>query len=69
MLPEGDERVMKRKYRAEGYKCPLPSCGAIFPTPQSLGGHVTSYHTGADLDWIIAHKEDARRLNRSLKVA
>ncbi|MCJ7632252.1 hypothetical protein MUP77_07645 [Candidatus Bathyarchaeota archaeon] len=61
--------MMKRKYRTEGYKCPLPNCGTIFPTPQSLGGHVTSQHTGADLDWIIAHKEDTRRLNRSLKVA
>lgn len=46
---------MKRKYRPEGYKCQY--CGAIFPTPQSLGGHVTSQHTEANLDWIIAQKE------------
>ena len=49
--------MVKRKYRPEGYKCPIPDCGAIFPTPQSLGGHVTSVHTPADLDWIIAQKK------------
>lgn len=44
----------KRKYRKEGYKCPY--CPAIFPTPQSLGGHVTSVHTAANLDLILAEK-------------
>lgn len=55
---------MKRKYKREGYKCPV--CGAIFKTPQSLGGHVTSVHTEADLDAIIAMKE-AERLKRRVK--
>jgi hypothetical protein len=49
------------KYRVEGYKCPFPDCGATFRTPQSLGGHVISQHSGVDLDWIIAQKEKAKR--------
>lgn len=47
----------KRKYRPEGYTCPVPNCNATFPTPQSLGGHVTSVHTEADLEAIIREKE------------
>lgn len=43
------------KYRPEGYKCPY--CPSIFPTPQSLGGHVTRIHTVADLDRLIAMKK------------
>lgn len=39
----------------------VPDCGAIFPTPQSLGGHVTSVHTPADLEWIIAQKQKKKK--------
>lgn len=46
--------MKQRKYRKEGYKCPY--CPAIFPTPQSLGGHVTSVHTEANLDLILLQK-------------
>ena len=56
---------MKRKYRKEGYKCPAPDCGAIFPTPQSLGGHVTSVHTPANLDLIIAEKEKLKKRGKA----
>lgn len=44
----------ERKLKPEGYKCPY--CPAIFPTPQSLGGHVTAKHTAANLDLILLQK-------------
>lgn len=43
-----------RTYRKEGYTCQY--CGAVFRTPQSLGGHVTAVHTCADLDLILLRK-------------
>lgn len=57
--------MSKRTYRPEGYKCPV--CGRVFATPQSLGGHVTSVHTEADLDLIIAWKERLRAKKRADK--
>ena len=44
----------KRRLKPEGYKCPY--CDAIFPKPESLGGHVTAKHTEANLDLILAQK-------------
>jgi hypothetical protein len=58
---------MTRKYRCEGYACPVPECGRVFRTPQSLGGHVTSQHSGADLDWIIMMKEARKRKKKDHK--
>ena len=54
--------MSKRKYKKEGYKCPY--CEAVFPRPQSLGGHVTSIHTPVNLDLILAKKgyERAKKL-------
>lgn len=46
--------MKERKLKPEGYKCPY--CGAIFPKPESLGGHVTAKHTEADLDLILLRK-------------
>lgn len=45
---------LMRTYRAEGYQCHY--CNAVFPTPQSLGGHVTAKHTEANLDLILLRK-------------
>ena len=54
---------MKRRYRPEGYKCRYcpEEDPRVFPTPQSLGGHVTSVHTLADLDRILAEKERLKK--------
>lgn len=48
-----------RKLKPEGYKCPY--CGAIFPKPESLGGHVTAVHTEANLDLILMKKGYKRK--------
>jgi len=47
-------------YKPEGYECKY--CGAVFKTPYSLGGRVTSAHSTADLDRIIEMK---RRLKNA----
>ena len=53
---------MKRKYKPEGYKCPV--CGATFRRPQSLGGHVTHAHRDVDLDRIIEMKKQLKERKR-----
>jgi len=48
------------KYKAEGYKCPIPGCGAIFPTPQSRGVHGRVGHRRRKT-W--SHRESLARNN------
>lgn len=54
--------MVKRKYRKKGYTC--KQCGANFPKPQSLGGHVTSIHSPVDLDFILLMKNIKKKSDK-----
>ena len=57
--------MAKRQLKPEGYKCPY--CEAVFPKPESLGGHVTAKHTDANLDLILAQKGYVKKHERREK--